>query len=341
MAPRPVGANSNCVVVVYGFSRLGPCAHADVRVLQFSMCRSKALYYCYTPAASKGVELDVHTQVDASRRNRVLRAGQEKKGQHRRPPLDAPRMGNVPSLKLDVMPGDPVTWWLDEVRALRDEYTKASGDQWSFAASEKQLKYVFEKVLPDPSPTKDIVTDTIFPRFVDDTPSNTTDGPTGAGGKFRQARVNVLEVWAAFAIVCLGTIEAKAAFIFDLFDFNRQGSLSHTEVMLLFGTTLSGLTRFARRGDPPDDDTLTAWADHLYDSFHLDYRVRVSKDQVLAYYLVRLAGLCERRGLETCQTYHIFLMVHDCVPDPKARKASLPDEEGWHPPPAQGPGDVG
>ena len=48
--------------------------------------------------------------------------------------------------------------------------------------------------------------------------------------------MNILEVWAAFAIVCIGSIEEKLSFIFDLFDFNHQKSISHTEVMVLFGT---------------------------------------------------------------------------------------------------------
>ena len=74
--------------------------------------------------------------------------------------------------------------------------------------------------------------------------------------------MNILEVWAAFAIVCIGSIEDKLSFIFDLFDFNHQKSISHTEVMVLFGTTLTGITKYARRGEPPDSDTLTDWADH-------------------------------------------------------------------------------
>ena len=40
-------------------------------------------------------------------------------------------MGNVPSLKMEVVPADPVTWWLDEVKALRNEYQKRASDQWS------------------------------------------------------------------------------------------------------------------------------------------------------------------------------------------------------------------
>ena len=248
-------------------------------------------------------------------------------------------MGNVPSLKMEVVPADPVTWWLEEVKALRNEYQKRASDQWSFAASEKQLRGVFEEVLPDPSPTKDIVIDTIFPRFADER-SNTTDGPTGAGGRFKEIRVNILEVWAAFAIVCIGSIEEKLSFIFDLFDFNRQKSISHTEVMVLFGTTLTGITKYARRGEPPDSDTLTDWADHLYDSYKKDYRTRVSKDQVCSYYLKHLQRLCERKDLESCQTYHTFLLIHDVVPDPKRRKSALPDEEGWHPPMMKAPGDV-
>ena len=248
-------------------------------------------------------------------------------------------MGNVPSLKMEVVPADPVTWWLDEVKALRNEYNKRASDQWSFAASEKQLRGVFEEVLPDPSPTKDIVIDTIFPRFADER-SNTTDGPTGAGGRFKEIRVNILEVWAAFAIVCIGSIEDKLSFIFDLFDFDHSKSISHTEVMVLFGTTLTGITKYARRGEPPDSDTLTDWADKLYDSYKKDYRTRVSKDQVLSYYSKHLQKLCERKDLESCQTYHTFLLIHDVVPDPKRRKSALPDEEGWHPPLAKAPGDV-
>ena len=33
-------------------------------------------------------------------------------------------MGNVPSLKNGGRPADPVTWWLEEVEALRNEYAK-------------------------------------------------------------------------------------------------------------------------------------------------------------------------------------------------------------------------
>ena len=45
-------------------------------------------------------------------------------------------MGNVPSLKMEVVPADPVTWWLDEVKALRNEYAKRASDQWSFVDDE-------------------------------------------------------------------------------------------------------------------------------------------------------------------------------------------------------------
>ena len=45
-------------------------------------------------------------------------------------------MGNVPSLKMEVVPADPVTWWLDEVKALRNEYQKRASDQWSFVDDE-------------------------------------------------------------------------------------------------------------------------------------------------------------------------------------------------------------
>ena len=63
--------------------------------------------------------------------------------------------------------------------------------------------------------------------------------------------MNILEVWAAFAIVCIGSIEEKLSFIFDLFDFNHQKSISHTEVMVLFGTTLTGITKYASGANLP------------------------------------------------------------------------------------------
>ena len=94
-------------------------------------------------------------------------------------------MGNVPSLKMEVVPADPVTWWLDEVKACGTNSPKSERPVVVCCASEKQLRGVFEEVLPDPSPTKDIVIDTIFPRFADER-SNTTDGPTGAGGEFKE-----------------------------------------------------------------------------------------------------------------------------------------------------------
>ena len=53
-----------------------------------------------------------------------------------------------------------------------------------------------------------------------------------------------------------------------------------------------------------------------------------------------LEELCARKDLESCQTYHTFLLIHDVVPDPKRRKSALPDEEGWHPPMMKAPGDV-
>ena len=111
-------------------------------------------------------------------------------------------------------------------------------------------------MLPDPSPTKDIVIDTIFPRFADEAASQYDRRATSDGRRWQVPRVpepseHPSKVWAAFAIVCIGSIEEKLSFIFDLFDFNHQKSLSHTEVMVLFGTTLTGITKYARRGEPP------------------------------------------------------------------------------------------
>ena len=71
-----------------------------------------------------------------------------------------------------------------------------------------------------------------------------------------------------------------------------------------------------------DSDTLTEWSDALYDSYKKDYRTRVSKDQVCSYYMKHLQKLCERKDLESCQTYHTFLLIHDVVPDPKRRKSA-------------------
>ena len=124
-------------------------------------------------------------------------------------------MGNVPSLKMEVVPADPVTWWLDEVKALRNEYNKRASDQWCFAASEKQLRGVFEEVLPDPADEghchrHDLPE--VRGRAVEH------DGrPDGCRWPIQGDPVNVLEVWAAFAIVCIGSIEDKLSFIFDLF----------------------------------------------------------------------------------------------------------------------------
>ena len=59
------------------------------------------------------------------------------------------RMGNVPSLKWRSC-HDPVTWWLDEVKALRNLIPEKGERPVVLAASEKQLRGVFEEVLMDP-----------------------------------------------------------------------------------------------------------------------------------------------------------------------------------------------
>ena len=241
----------------------------------------------WLPARIDGVEVDAFElyAIDATTKvqRRRLRAGKAlaQKGQ---PHTDRDSHGQRPLPQDGGRARRPRDLVAGRSESTAQRVPKRASDQWSFAASEKQLRGVFEEVLPDPSPTKDIVIDTIFPRFADER-SNTTDGPTGAGGRFKEIRVNILEVWAAFAIVCIGSIEDKLSFIFDLFDFNHQKSLSHTEVMVLFGTTLTGITKYARRGEPPDSDTLTEWSDALYDSYKKDYRTRVSKDQVCSYYM--------------------------------------------------------
>ena len=96
-----------------------------------------------------------------------------------------PTMGNVPSLKMEVVPADPVTWWLDEVKALRNEYQKRASDQWSFAASKNNLEVFLKRSYRTPRRRKTL-SSTRSSR------GSRTSGRTrptallGAGGRFKE-----------------------------------------------------------------------------------------------------------------------------------------------------------
>ena len=125
-------------------------------------------------------------------------------------------MGNAPQWKMAIIESDPTTWHLEDVEKIWKEYkVMAAEGQWSYAADAKSLRKLFEKALPDPSPNRDIVIDTILPRYYDE--NQVTN--------FRDARVNVLEVFAAFAVVSLASFEAA--------DIDGDGHVSLTDWMEL------------------------------------------------------------------------------------------------------------
>ena len=79
-------------------------------------------------------------------------------------------------------------------------------------------------------------------------------------------------------------------------------------------TTLSGICRFNRRGDPPDDRALEVHVDDMYEKLGKEGHERVRKAEALEYYGPRLVELCEPHGLLECPTHLIFLLCYGCIP---------------------------
>jgi Ca2+-binding EF-hand superfamily protein len=71
-------------------------------------------------------------------------------------------------------------------------------------------------------------------------------------------RVDLMEFMSAVAIVCKGSFDETTRFIFELVDFNLNGSLSFYEMVLMIRGTVHGLLAMlgAQPTDYPSDEDL-------------------------------------------------------------------------------------
>ena len=201
--------------------------------------------------------------------------------------------------KLVVLEQDPTTWRLEHVVEIRKKFV-AKG--WDFGVNKDQLSEIIQAVLPDP--THDVVEDLLWRRFYNVAQPNKHDA-TG--------EVYALEVFAGLAVMSLAAFEEKAEFAFDLFDFNKVGSLSYVEYVAMLYTMLSGTICFVGRGTDPKDLALEDHAQHAFKTLGVETHERLPKEALLNYYNIRIIELCESKGMDVCDTPMIFLLCYDLV----------------------------
>ena len=212
------------------------------------------------------------------------------------------RMGNAlpgAQRKLVVLEQDPLTWRLEHVVDIRKRFI---AEGWDPGVNRDQLSQLVQLVLPDP--THDVVEEVLWQRFFDAAHKIPEDAPN---------EVNIFEFFAGLAVVCLAAFEEKAAFAVDLFDFNGVGSLSYVECIVMLSTFLSGTICFVRRGASPSDEKLEAHVRHAYETIGKQPHERLTKEELLEYYSVRIIELCEARGMDECDTPMVFLLCYDLV----------------------------
>ena len=138
----------------------------------------------------------------------------------------AKNMGGVPSVAEQQNPRTvhdfkpPENWRLEHVEAVHRHFINGNFD---FGLD----KSTWERFLKEAIPTAEDAAVTLYRKF------DTNDA----------RMVNVVEVMSGLCIMCQATVIDKARFLFDMHDFNGQGTLSYDELVVMLYLTATERNR--------------------------------------------------------------------------------------------------
>lgn len=97
--------------------------------------------------------------------------------------------------------------------------------------------------------------------------------------------VNALELMSGLAVMCMSSVEEKIEFLFQLNDFNNQGSLSYDELVVMLYLTAGATVLITGKGVMPEEHAAEAMADECFISNDIDMAQRVELGSFRAWIL--------------------------------------------------------
>jgi hypothetical protein len=163
----------------------------------------------------------------------------------------------------------PEQWRLEHVVALRGEFARGNYD---FGVDQPTFDFFLAEALPAARGAAR----ELWRRF-----------DTTASGL-----VNLLEVMSGLAVMCMGSVEAKISLVFELNDFNGQGSLSYDELVLLLYLVGCSTVLASNKGVLPEEHAMEALADEAFVASNIDLATRIHRADLEAW-LLEFLGITE------------------------------------------------
>jgi hypothetical protein len=170
-------------------------------------------------------------------------------------------MGGVPSVAEQQNPRTvhdfkpPENWRLEHVEAVHRHFINGNFD---FGLD----KSTWERFLKEAIPTAEDAAVTLYRKF------DTNDA----------RMVNVVEVMSGLCIMCQATVIDKARFLFDMHDFNGQGTLSYDELVVMLYLTATATVLLSGKGVVPEETAMESIADEAFVTADVDISDRIPKD---------------------------------------------------------------
>jgi len=91
--------------------------------------------------------------------------------------------------------------------------------------------------------------------------------------------INVVEVISGLAVMSQSTVAQKAEFIFEVNDFNDQGTLSYDELVVLLYLACSSTVLVSGKGVFPEEQKIEGIADEAFIFADIDMTSRINSNQ--------------------------------------------------------------
>jgi hypothetical protein len=156
----------------------------------------------------------------------------------------------------------PENWRLEHVEAVHRHWINGNHD---FAMD----RATWERFLKQAIPTAEDAARPFYSKF------DTNDA----------RMINVVEVMSGLCIMCQATVIDKIRFLFDMNDFNGQGSLSYDETVVMLYLTATAAVLMSGKGVVPEESTMESIADEAFVAADIDVSDRIGREGFIGWML--------------------------------------------------------
>lgn len=151
--------------------------------------------------------------------------------------------------------GVPENWRLEHVKAIHKAFID---NHYDFGMD----RATFDEFIREALPTAAAASGVLWDRF----------------DKGKAKVINAVEVMAGLTVRCIGQLEDKIAFIFELHDFNRLGSLTYDETVVMIYIAVSATVLISKIGVIPEEAFMENITDEAFVHADIDLAESLTKE---------------------------------------------------------------